>query len=99
MRKLIATITMVSVVLLTALSPAFAQSEASTLLESIESIEMHLYGEYLPGAIVDRLEQIERDVFGQVESGSVVDRINRIRQAAGRLLRHEGLRCIQACGC
>ena len=73
MRKLIATITMVSVVLLTALSPAFAQSEASTLLESIESIEMHLYGEYLPGAIVDRLEQIERDVFGQVESGSVVD--------------------------
>ena len=83
MRKLIATITMVSVVLLTALSPAFAQSEASTLLESIESIEMHLYGEYLPGAIVDRMEQNERDVFGQVESGSVVDRINRIRQAAG----------------
>jgi len=64
MRKFTAIITTVMLVLLTVLSPAFAQSEASTLLESLESIEMNLYGEQLPGAIVDRLEQIEQDVFG-----------------------------------
>jgi hypothetical protein len=83
MRKFTAIITTVMLVLLTVLSPAFAQSEASTLLESLESIEMNLYGEQLPGAIVDRLEQIEQDVFGQVDTGSIVDRINRIRSAAG----------------
>ena len=83
MRKLVSIITVTMVVLVTALSPAFAEGQASTLLENLESIEMSLYGEQLPGAIIDRLELIEKDVFGQVETGSIVNRINRISSATG----------------
>ena len=83
MRKLIAITTMTMVVLVTALSPVFAEGEASTLMESLENIEMSLYGEQLPGAIIDRLEQIEQDVYGHAETGSIVNRINRISSATG----------------
>ncbi len=86
MRKLVSIITVTMVVLVTALSPAFAEGQASTLLENLESIEMSLYGEQLPGAIIDRLELIEKDVFGQVETGSIVNRINRIGSATGGVL-------------
>jgi hypothetical protein len=86
MRKLVSIITVTMVVLVTALSPAFAEGQASTLLENLESIEMSLYGEQLPGAIIDRLELIEKDVFGQVETGSIVNRINRISSATGGVL-------------
>ena len=55
MRKFTAIITTVMLVLLTVFSPAFAQSEASTLLENLENIEMSLDGELLRGAIIDRL--------------------------------------------
>lgn len=83
MKRIIAIVTLAMVVLVTVGSPAFAGGEASTLLENLEDIEMSLYGERLPGAIIDRLEQIEQDVFGQVETGSIVNRINRISSATG----------------
>lgn len=83
MRKFIAIMLLTVLVLLTTLNPVFAQIETSTFLESLESIEMTLYGEILPGAIIERLEQIEKDVFGVTSTGSVVDRISSIRPVAG----------------
>ncbi|HOB89556.1 MAG TPA: hypothetical protein PK192_08830 [Bacillota bacterium] len=83
MKKTIAVMTLAVVLLMTVGSPAFAGGEALTLLEDLEDIEMSLYGERLPGAIIDRLDQIEQDVFGQVETGSMVTRINRISSATG----------------
>ena len=83
MKKIVAAATTITIILVAVISPIFADSRGQTFLEDLENIEISLYGERLPGAIVDRLEQIEKDIFGEVYTGPVINRVSRISAVAG----------------
>lgn len=80
--RTIAGIVAIAVVVAMLAVPAAAQDQP-TLMQSLTSVEMTLYGRLLSGAIVERLAQIEVDLFGKPQDGSVLDRVSKIRMLAG----------------
>lgn len=80
--RTVAGILAVAVVVAALMVPAAAQDQP-TLMQSLTSVEMTLYGRLLSGAIVERLAQIEVDLFGKPQDGSVLDRVSKIRVLAG----------------
>lgn len=80
--RTVAGISAVAVVVAALMVPAAAQDQP-TLMQSLTSVEMTLYGRLLSGAIVERLAQIEVDLFGKPQDGSVLDRVSKIRVLAG----------------
>lgn len=81
-RKASAVLVTAAIIVTTSLIPALAQ-EQPTLLQSLASIEITLYGKELGGAIVDRVARLEGELFGKPQEGSVIDRIARLRTLAG----------------
>lgn len=80
--RTVAGILAVAVVVAALMVPAAAQDQP-TLMQSLTSVEMTLYGRLLSGAIVERLAQIEVDLFGKPQDGSVLDRVSKVRVLAG----------------